>query len=520
MAEPSNPRRPVRRSLRRAVVAAFLPLCVVGGIGLAVVVSDTRQVHVDLQRMFEELREVSLSRSLLDELRGIEQWVDAAPAADGTSEPLVYDDLRHHLDAALATFAKFSIANDPSEQQHVDAESRVLERIGGALQSMRAALAGDRAAIGELREPLALAVHGAEVITSAVQQESREIGDGLDGRTQRLFELLLVLGIAAVGTVGWLALLLLRRVLVPVQEIRRVVQAVGEGRSTEALTVRYRDELGDLAEAFTAMAGQVRRSKEELERRVEERSREVLRTARLAELGTLAAGIAHEVNNPIASIVTCAEGLLREHRGGDGDGGAGGSNADREPRRRLLEYLEIIRKEAMRTRDITARLLRFARHGSGRRDTVWLGDELREIAPMFAHQFADAGVELELVVDGRGPAIVGDGAEWRQVVFNLLRNALDASPRGAVVRVGCRQQADTAWFEVEDRGGGVREQDLERIFEPFFTTKAPGKGTGLGLAIAHRIVTDHGGSIAVTNTGTGALFRVAMPAAAMPPGIG
>jgi len=494
------PRR--RSSLRRAVAMAFAPLVVVVVAGIFVLLLDARTVHRDLQRMFEELREVALARSLTDELHGFEQWVEAVPEATKATHPLVIADLHHHREAARATFARFQVPDDPSEPAHTDEEAGILQRIATSLERL-GGLIDSGEPIGAMRDPLAVALQAAGALTHAVESETHAIGDQLDQRSRRISEFMLLLGLASVTTVTWLGVLLVRRVLVPVRELRNGVQALGRGELGVVVPIRHADELGELAATFRLMSQQMSQGREELEHRVEERSREVLRTARLADLGSMAAGIAHEINNPLASIATCAEGLLRETAG---NGAPDVQN--------LREYLQIMRKEAMRTRDITARLLRFSRNDHASREIVWLGSELREVSPMFTHQFADAGVALRLVVDGVGPAILGDASEWRQVVFNLLRNALDASPRGTQVTVACRSDAEQVVLEVADEGAGIRPEDFERLFEPFFTTKAPGHGTGLGLAIVHRIVTAHGGRVGAENRSPrGALFRVVVPAA-------
>lgn len=493
--------RPPRRSLRKAVAAAFVPLCFVVTAGVFAVLADARRVHLDVLRLFEELREVALSRALLDDLRGFEQWVAAVPEATSASHPLVFADLHHHHHAARATFARFATSDDPSAVDHGNAERVVQARIGRSLDELGKLLEGNRP-VREFIEPLAVALHTAEALARTIDDEAREIGNELDQRSARMTEMLLGLGLASVATVAWLGFLLLRRVLGPVRELRASAIAFGEGRLDVEVPIRRRDELGDLAETFVAMARQIRQGREELEQRVDERSREVLRSARLAELGSLAAAIAHEINNPLASIATCAEGLLREAEGGQVD-------LDN-----LRDYLQIIRKEATRTCDITARLLRFSRHDTGSRERVLLGTELREVAPMFAHQFADAGVELAIEAPGSGPALLGDPAEWRQVLFNLLRNALDASPRHSRVVVRARTGLDSAVLEVADQGAGIRPELMDRLFEPFFTTKGPGKGTGLGLAIVHRIVTGHGGRITAENGPQGgAVFRITVPVA-------
>jgi signal transduction histidine kinase len=174
----------------------------------------------------------------------------------------------------------------------------------------------------------------------------------------------------------------------------------------------------------------------------------------------------------------------------------------------------IVRKESLRARDITTRLLSFAHQQPGSRGSVRLDRELTEVAAMLAHQAQQRGVRLDLETSGPQRPILGDSGELRQVLFNLLKNALDASPDGGVIRCRCTTVDGRVELTVDDQGAGVPGPLREQIFEPFFTTKAPGQGTGLGLAIAHRIVTAHGGSLAVGDApGGGARFRVELAAA-------
>jgi two-component system NtrC family sensor kinase len=132
---------------------------------------------------------------------------------------------------------------------------------------------------------------------------------------------------------------------------------------------------------------------------------------------------------------------------------------------------------------------------------------------MFRHQLERAGCALRLELAGDLPEFVGDPSEWRQVAFNLLKNAMEASPAGSTVTVRAAHASGTITVEVLDEGRGIAPEHLDRIFEPFFTSKAPGKGTGLGLAIVHRIVTDHGGSVHAGNRAdrAGACFRIEIP---------
>jgi len=290
-------------------------------------------------------------------------------------------------------------------------------------------------------------------------------------------------------------------VLAPLAQLEEAARRFGEGHTDLRLSIRHRDELGTLAVTMQTMAGRIRAHQHDLEARVAQRSRELLRTARLADLGTLAAGVAHEINNPLAAIATCAEGLLRGEAAGSG-------TADG----RMHEYLQIIGKEAMRARDTTARLLAFARPESGRREPVWLARELREVAAMLDHSGRARGVRIDVAAPTPDEPVLGDAADLRQVLFNLLKNALDASPAGGSSGLSLLVRDDRVQVEVTDQGAGIDSSLGDRIFEPFVTTKEPGAGTGLGLAISHRIVTDHGGSLRAENRAEGgARFVVDLP---------
>jgi two-component system, NtrC family, sensor kinase len=490
---------PPRRPLRRAVLLAFVPLCAV------LVAAGTSQfllaraVHQDVQRLFEELREVALVRALVDELGGVQQWVAAAPAATASSQPLVWADVRTHHTAALEHLDRFQRPRDPSRTDHDHAEAALLTRIRGNLADSSRVLDAP-VALRELQAAIDAAHHDAQSLTRAIEDETRTIGAALDQRSDDLAQYLVLLGLVCALTVGGLGWLLQARVLRPVRELRAAAVQLSRGELDAEIPSSGPDELGDLAATFRGMAGRLRQGRQELEQRVEQRSREVLRSARLAQLGTLAAGIAHEVNNPLASIVTCSDGLLRELDRG---------NAAPEA---LREYLQILRKEALRARDITVRLLHFARHDEPRREAVDLLHEAHEVGAMFAHQLQDRQVTLRCEASADpAPTFVGDPAEWRQVLFNLVRNALDASPAGACITITVQPHGDGVRLQVRDQGPGIPTADLDRIFEPFYTTKDPGHGTGLGLPIVLRIVESHRGRIRVDNAEPGAVFTVDVP---------
>jgi len=236
------------------------------------------------------------------------------------------------------------------------------------------------------------------------------------------------------------------------------------------------------------------------------RMRRSLRVAdKMAAMGRLAAGVAHEVNNPLATIVGCAESL----RGRLGELGAADEVAEM-----FREYLETIEQEAFRAKAISQDLLDFSRVKSEKRETVELGPIVERALQVMKHHplFRDSQLECELH-DGALAAVVEEDAIV-QVLIALVINALDAMPEGGRLRLATGVREAEVWIEVGDTGGGIAPADLPNIFEPFFTTKPLGRGTGLGLSICYGIVQSHGGRIEVdSEPNQGSRFTVLLPAA-------
>ena len=237
------------------------------------------------------------------------------------------------------------------------------------------------------------------------------------------------------------------------------------------------------------------------------RTREVIRGEQLASVGFLAAGVAHEINNPLASIAMCAESL--ESRLVP----AGTSDSEAKVTRR---YLELIQAEAFRCKGITEKLLDFSRLGERKRQATALAALVGDVAEMLRHvgRFKGKAVEIE---PGQDVLVMANPQELKQVVLNLLVNALDSVAEAGRVVVAARKSGGEAVLTVTDDGCGMDEEVLEHLFEPFFTRRKSGQGTGLGLSIVHRIVTDHGGRIEATSPGLGqgSTFRVTLPLAAV-----
>ena len=233
--------------------------------------------------------------------------------------------------------------------------------------------------------------------------------------------------------------------------------------------------------------------------------RQMLLAERLTTAGRLAAGVAHELNNPLATIAGCAEALLERAKDlpletveelGD-----------------LRSYLATIEEEAYRCKEITGTLLQFVREPGSRREPTDVNTLVARCVELLAHQsrFAASTLVTELDPDVRD-VTVNEG-QLRQVVLGLAANALEAMDGHGRLTIHTRTAGDEVVIEFADEGPGISEAHLPHIFDPFFTTKPPGQGTGLGLAIAQGIVADHAGRIEVASKpGEGAVFRVALPA--------
>lgn len=263
-------------------------------------------------------------------------------------------------------------------------------------------------------------------------------------------------------------------------------------------------DLEDLFEDFNRLTDALRRSHDELEERVErlqkelaEKNRELERKKRLEALGRIAAGLAHEIRNPLGSIVLYLD-LLREEEMG---------------RERALDLIAKIRRGVDLMDGIVRDVLTFARPDRIRPEPFPAAAVLAEAASLVEAEARAAGVAVRIAEDGEA-TVHADREHLRRICINLLRNAVEASPRGGEVEAGARSgRGDgVVSISVRDRGPGIPAEDLDKVFLPFWTTKQ--MGTGLGLAIVHTLVEAHGGEIRVENRAGGGLeVAVLLPAA-------
>ncbi len=233
------------------------------------------------------------------------------------------------------------------------------------------------------------------------------------------------------------------------------------------------------------------------------------RAEKLAAVGRLAAGVVHEINNPLATIAACAEAL--EQRIHEGEFKDSESEAD------LTEYLGLITSEAFRCKSITTGLLDFSRVRTGDRVMTDIAEVVRSAANLISHQKRGNQISIDVDIADDLPPISADGGQIQQAIIALATNAIDAMPDGGELTLKTYRQANRIVIDVADTGTGIPSENMSKIFEPFFTTKEVGKGTGLGLSVCYGIISEHGGRLSVrSNPGRGTTFSIFLPVVQRP----
>lgn len=299
----------------------------------------------------------------------------------------------------------------------------------------------------------------------------------------------------------------------PLHDLQRGAIRVGQGKFDQHIEVHSGDEMEDLAAAFNSMMNKLNESYSDLSQQVTDRGKQLVRSERLASLGFLAAGVAHEINNPLASIAFCSEALQDRLKYVLSPlAAAAGSLISDEDAATVTRYLTMIQQEAFRCKDITQRLLEFSRGGEGQREPVDLTETIQSVLEMVQHLQSARGKEI--VYEPTGSMIaIANAQEMKSVILNLVVNALESMDEGGSLTISQCLYNDTAELCFQDTGCGMAPEVLENIFEPFFTRSRTGKGTGLGLSISHRVIHQHGGEIEAMSDGMnqGSTFLVRIP---------
>jgi two-component system, NtrC family, sensor kinase len=289
----------------------------------------------------------------------------------------------------------------------------------------------------------------------------------------------------------------------PIKELQAGVVRVHSGNFDQPIKLASQDELEELANEFNAMTVRLRDIYKSLAQQVNERTRQLVRSERMVSVGFLAAGVAHEINNPLASIAFCSEALERRLRDVMIK-----NPTDAET---VSKYLKMIQDEAQRCKQITEKLLNFSRTG-GRREPTELSGLVADVLEVAKHLPNVRGKTITFHPEGEVTALVS-GPDIKSVVLNMVVNALDSMDDGGRLQVALVTRGEFAEMVFTDTGCGMTSEVLEHIFEPFFTRNRTGNGTGLGLSISHQIIDQHGGTISVTSPGPGqgSTFLVRFP---------
>jgi two-component system NtrC family sensor kinase len=311
-----------------------------------------------------------------------------------------------------------------------------------------------------------------------------------------LLDNLMLVSMALIVAGAVVALLISHRLTKPLEQLALGAERIGQGDFDTRVHAESSDEIGALAVAFNRMASGL----QEREHALIQAQRALVHSAKMAAFGQLGAGIAHEVNNPLAGILGHAQLAIRRLG----------------PENPAKASLDLIAQETRRCSDIIKNLLRFARQDTPQFQPVNANEAVGAALSIVDHQLSLHGIRIVRELGESLPQVNGDINQLQQVLVNLAINAQQAmaGQRGEL-SVRTRAVGGQVLIELQDSGPGISSELQKKIFEPFFTTKAAGQGTGLGLSVSYGIIESHGGRIEVRSSpGHGATFVISLPVAA------
>ena len=319
------------------------------------------------------------------------------------------------------------------------------------------------------------------------------------GKTRQAIFLIGAFGILLGGVVVWF---FVSRVVEPLERLRDGVEAVGRGDLSQRVEVSSNDECGDLAIVFNRMVGNLQSSRAELERTLETlraTQTQLVQSEKLSGIGEFVAGVAHELNNPLTTVMGFSEMLHK--------------NSTEE---RQKHQLDMVHKSARRCQKIVQNLLGFARQRQPERKAVDVNKLLQASAEFLDYQMRTSNVELIFTLAPNLPTTLADPHQLQQVFINILNNArqaIEAHQPSGIIRIRTALDDGVLRVVLHDNGPGIAPENITKIFNPFFTTKEVGKGTGLGLSLCYGIIRAHGGLIEIqSEPGDGAQFIIELPA--------
>ena len=528
---------------RKLMFGVWLVLAMVGTLAISSLwtILSYREVVNDLDR---NLNRVPQRRNLIEALAGLQEPLLPENSKSHVVRLRMFEERLEEAEARLKEELFKMQELPPAEYRSTyEIASTRLWDIGQGLEGVRQILPELGASKTADATAAMLMIETAKL--SSIAMSMPEFGTGLTGLLRSAREtywasflwvttssvlVVLLLGGVVAGGYQW--------IFKPWAKLLDGAARVAQGNFEYRLRLNTNDEFAELADSFNRMTERFVEIRDDLDRQVHERTEQILRQERLAGLGFLAAGIAHEINNPLTAIRWTSESMLSRVE-------ALCKAAAPQDRALAENYLKMIQSEAARCQQITAKLLDFARSEGGQRSRNDLTQIIHEVIKLVGAM--SKYHRCSIVFERTSPCLLEvDGNEMKQVVLNLVANALDAmeapasadrrprltTPKTSEVsqtsevlpqpaerivsgRLDIRLQEFTDHVEVEfqDTGCGMTPEVLRNIFVPFYTTKPSGQGTGLGLPISHRIVTDHDGRLSASSDGPGhgSTFRLILP---------
>jgi signal transduction histidine kinase len=333
------------------------------------------------------------------------------------------------------------------------------------------------------------------VLLSSYEESLRELQSA-----QMTLWMVSLVGILISACVVWAVV---GRATEPLRRLRDAAEAVGRGDFSRRLNVTTSDELGALGNAFNRMSVNLQTSRAELEKALEtlkSTQAQLIQREKLSAVGEFVAGVAHELNNPLTSLIGFAELLLA-------------SDVDEKQ----AAHVNFIVKSSQRCHKIVQNLLGFARQHAPERNVVKVSDAIDSVIELLAYEMRTSNIEIATCYDPTLPVVIGDSHQLQQVILNVLNNArqaIEATQKPGRVRITTERTGHLVKIIINDNGPGITKENLQKIFDPFFTTKPVGQGTGLGLSLCYGIIKEHGGAIHVSSEpGGGAQFTIELPSA-------
>ncbi len=358
----------------------------------------------------------------------------------------------------------------------------------------------DRDSIADVRTSLHKLVFDLDQVTKQIRRRKQDLLEQYRATFDRLS--LVWSFTAAIGIVflGGLVMLFVTRLAEDVRRVQDRALEIVEGYRGQPLKVTRHDELGSLMAAINKMQLELRQNEIQIELIRQQR----FHKEKMAAIGSIAAVVAHEINNPLSAIVGAAQAML-DQRAGDGDRRADGQS-------------EVIFEQARRVMNITRQISEFSMPQSTEQKLLDLNNLIRSTVRFISFDRRFSYIDMELNLDPELPAVRAVGDHITQVIMNLLVNAADAmegrtEPKSRIV-VSTQQQEGYAVVAVADNGTGMDQATLARVFEEFFTTKPPGKGSGIGMAVSRSLIESDGGIISIeSEPGAGTTVTVRLPVA-------